>query len=232
MTPEKWRDHYNNSSSSHETFDSSCKSEVNGSESRSNTSSPCAVRSSQEGRKSRVVKRILSSDSEPGRENGLPDYVTFVPDTPTKADSYQSPFFYSETYPTTTTTATTRMCTMSDASSNSGGIQMSSNSGISCVTSTTCTTGDASSFLSGNSDAVSSSTSTDDPKWYIKRLLKQHYHLGNISAYQYWRILERASRRVEQGQVMAKYTDKSRIRRLVDDYVEAYINAAAKFNAE
>jgi hypothetical protein len=46
----------------------------------------------------------------------------------------------------------------------------------------------------------------------------------------YWRILERASRRVEQALAMSKFVDKLRIRRLVDEYVDAYIKAMA--NAE
>ena len=214
VTPEKWRECYS-STSSYETLECS-KSEVNGLDSRSNPTSPYVVRNSQEGRRSRVAKRLLSSDSELGRDNGLPDYVTFVPETPTTTDSNQSPFFYSNTNPTTSTT-----CLSGDSSS------ISSNSSAASRSSTITT--DASSSSSRNSDTTSSDLSVDDPKHYVRRLLKQHYHLGNISSYQFSRILERALRKVEQGQSMSNCVDKLRIRRLVDDYVEAYINAA---NAE
>lgn len=246
MTPEKWRDHYSSTSSPHETLYSSSRKieacRVNGTESRS---SPCATRSSQEGRRpTRVAKRLLSSDSEPGRENGLPDYVTFVPDTPTATtNSNQSPFLHSSTNPTA-----------SNASSNS--CHESSNDSDTACTLSSTTTADASSSLSRNSDTtsrdsdavsrnsnsnsvsinfdtVSSSTNTDDPKRYIRRLLKIHYHLGHISAYQFWRILERVSRRVDQGlAISSNFADKLRLRRLVDDYVEAYMKAAAVVNTE
>lgn len=235
MTPEKWRERYS-SSSSHETLDSISKNEVNGSENGSYTSSPCAAGSAQEERKSRVTKRVLSSDSERERDKGLPDYVTFVPDTPTTSDSNQSPFLYSNTYPTTTTT--TCATATKYTSSNSSGASRNSTTAYSSVTendnssgasrnSTTVhssITGDA---KNSNSDVLSSSSDsyTDDPKQYIRRLLKQHHFTGNINTYQFWRILERASRRVEQTWSMTKCMDKLRIRKLVDDYVEAYINA-------
>ena len=178
-----------------------------------------------------MVKRLLSSDSEPGRENGLPDYVTFVPDTPTAPnDSNQSPFIHSSTNPTVSKT-----CSNSCRES-------SNDSDIVCTLSST-TTADSTSSLSRNSDtmsrdsdavsinfdAVSSSTSTDDPKRYIRRLLKIHYHLGHITTYQFWRILERASRRVDT--MSSKFAeDKLKVRRLVDDYVEAYMKATAAAN--
>ena len=176
-----------------------------------------------------MVRRLLSSDSEPGRENGLPDYVTFVPDTPTAStDSNQSPFVHSSTNPTVSNTC----------SSNSYR-ESSNDSDTVCVLSST-TTADATSSLSRNSDttsrdsdalsinfdAVSSSTSTDDPKRYMRRLLKIHYHLGHITTYQFWRILERASRRVDT--LSSKFAeDKLKLRKLVDDYVEAYMKATA-----
>ena len=163
------------------------------------------------------MKRLLSSDSESGRDNGLPDYVTFVPESPT---SNQSPFFYSNT----STTATATACTASMSSDSSG---ISSNSSAACVSSTIARDGSSSS--SRNTDPVSSDFGVDDPKRYVRWLLKQHYHLGKISSYQFSRILERASRKVEQGQSMSNCVDKLRVRRLVDDYVEAYIKAA---NAE
>ena len=68
----------------------------------------------------------------------------------------------------------------------------------------------------------SSKGSYEDPKHYVKRLLNQHYHLGRISSRQFSRILERASRKVEQGQVKSNCVDKGRIKKLVNDFVEAY----------
>ena len=65
----------------------------------------------------------------------------------------------------------------------------------------------------------------EDPKAYVKRLLKQQYHLGNITSHQYSRILERATRKVEQGQMKTKMVDKPRIKRLVSEYVKAYVSA-------
>ena len=71
-----------------------------------------------------------------------------------------------------------------------------------------------------STDITSSKSDTEDPKNYVKRLLKQHYHLGHISSYQFARILERATRKVEKGK--AKQIDKRRIQKLVSDFVEAY----------
>ena len=162
-----------------------------------NLSSATLARSSEDGSRFRASRRLSSSDSEPGRENGLPDYVTFIPDTPNS--STDTPFLYSNTYFTMSTT---------------------SNSGA------TSTTGsDSGSTSSRNSDTTSSNSGAGDPKLYVKRLLKQHYHLGHISSYQFSRIMERASRKVEQGQSMSNCADKQRIKRLVDDYVEAYTSA-------
>ena len=67
-----------------------------------------------------------------------------------------------------------------------------------------------------------SESNTEAPEKYIKRLLKQHYHLGNISSYQFSRILERASRKVEQGKMKSNSVDRQRIKRLVNDFVQAY----------
>ena len=66
------------------------------------------------------------------------------------------------------------------------------------------------------------SSEVEDPKVYVKRLLKQHFHLGHITSYQFTRILERASRKVEQAKVKSMYIDKQRVKRLVDEFVKAY----------
>ena len=211
VTPQKLQERYDSTSSHNGRLDS----ETNELD-EPNLSSPSVARSSQDGgRRPRVAKRLLRSDSNQGRENGLPDYVTFVPDTPT-TNSNSSPFFYSNTYSTATYTCTT------STSSNSGGI--SSNLSTASISKT----GDSSSTLSRNFDIVSSDPGTDDPKRYVRRLLKQYYHLGNITSYQFSRILERASRRVERhGLSLSTGGDEQRIRKVVDAYVEAYINAAA-----
>lgn len=84
-------------------------------------------------------------------------------------------------------------------------------------------------FLSSPIEITSTTASVageiSDPKSYVKRLLKQHFHLGNITAHQYTRILERASRKVEQGKAVSSCVDKKRIKRFIDDFVQAYVNA-------
>ena len=63
---------------------------------------------------------------------------------------------------------------------------------------------------------------TSSPKELIRRALDVYFDKGTITNRQYKRILERATRKVQEGLVMSSYMNKNRVKKLVSDFVEAY----------
>lgn len=74
---------------------------------------------------------------------------------------------------------------------------------------------------SNKTDTDSKSTQID-PKLIIRRTLDRFFDKGTITNRQYKRILERATRRVQEGKARTPYVDERRVVRLVSDYVQAY----------
>lgn len=68
----------------------------------------------------------------------------------------------------------------------------------------------------------SSEESTSDPKGLVRRALDVHFDEGRITNRQYKRILERATRKVEEGLVRSSYMNEKRVKKLVADFVKAY----------
>ena len=74
-----------------------------------------------------------------------------------------------------------------------------------------------------NSTCVNNSKS--DPRELVRRALDVHFDKGRIKNRQYRRILERATLKIEKHSMDLSAVSESNVRKLVDDYVEAYRNA-------